>query len=41
VLASKRPGPDAMMKVVNAKEFDMVASSSVDRLGRSLTVQLS
>jgi len=26
-----------MMKAVNAKEFDMVASWSVDRLGRSLT----
>src|SRR5258705_5439725 len=26
-----------MMKAVNAKEFDMVASRSVDRLGRSLT----
>jgi len=34
----KRPGlDDAMMKAVNAKEFDMVASWSVDRLGRSLT----
>jgi DNA invertase Pin-like site-specific DNA recombinase len=33
----KRPGLDAMMKAVNAKEFDMVASWSVDRLGRSLT----
>src|SRR3954468_14698969 len=32
-----RPGLDAMMKAVNAKEFDMVASWSVDRLGRSLT----
>src|ERR1700704_3324812 len=31
-----RPGLDAMMKAVNAKEFDMVASWSVDRLGRSL-----
>jgi len=28
---------DAMMKAVNAKEFDMVAAWSVDRLGRSLT----
>ena len=27
----KRPGLDAMMKAVNAKEFDMVASWSVDR----------
>jgi DNA invertase Pin-like site-specific DNA recombinase len=33
----KRPGLDAMMKAVNSKEFDMVASWSVDRLGRSLT----
>jgi DNA invertase Pin-like site-specific DNA recombinase len=33
----KRPGLDAMMKAANAKEFDMVASWSVDRLGRSLT----
>src|SRR5256885_12725762 len=33
----KRPGLDARMKAVNAKEFDMVASWSVDRLGRSLT----
>ena len=33
----QRPGLDAMMKAVNAKEFDMVASWSVDRLGRSLT----
>jgi len=33
----KRPGLDAMMKAVNAKEFDMVATWSVDRLGRSLT----
>src|SRR6476469_10300407 len=32
----QRPGLDAMMKAVNAKEFDMVASWSVDRLGRSL-----
>src|SRR5882757_7813079 len=31
----QRPGLDAMMKAVNAKEFDMVASWSVDRLGRS------
>ena len=28
---------DAMIKAVNAKEFDMVAAWSVDRLGRSLT----
>jgi DNA invertase Pin-like site-specific DNA recombinase len=33
----KRPGLDALMKAVNAKEFDMVAAWSVDRLGRSLT----
>ena len=33
----QRPELDAMMKAVNAKEFDMVASWSVDRLGRSLT----
>jgi DNA invertase Pin-like site-specific DNA recombinase len=33
----QRPGLDAMMKAVNAKEFEMVASWSVDRLGRSLT----
>jgi DNA invertase Pin-like site-specific DNA recombinase len=33
----QRPGFDAMMKAVNANEFDMVASWSVDRLGRSLT----
>jgi DNA invertase Pin-like site-specific DNA recombinase len=37
----KRPGLDAMTKAVNAKEFDMVASWSVDRLGRSLTDLLS
>ena len=30
-----------MMKAVNAKEFDMVACWSVDRLGRSLTDLLS
>src|SRR5258705_10088633 len=35
------PGLDAMMKAVNAKEIDMVASWSVDRLGRSLTDLLS
>ena len=35
------PGLNAMMKAVNAKEFDMVASWSVDRLGRSLTDLLS
>src|SRR6478609_110418 len=33
----KRPGLDSMMKAVNAKRFDMVATWSVDRLGRSLT----
>jgi DNA invertase Pin-like site-specific DNA recombinase len=33
----RRPGLDAMLKAVNAKEFDMVAAWSVDRLGRSLT----
>ena len=37
----QRPGLDAMMKAVNAKEFDMVASWSVDRLSRSLTDLLS
>src|SRR5207248_3053988 len=37
----KRPGLDAMMKGVNAKQFDMVATWSVDRLGRSLTDLLS
>ena len=37
----KRPGLDAMMKGVNAREFDIVASWSVDRLGRSLTDLLS
>src|SRR5260370_3536321 len=33
----RRPGLAEMMKAVNAKEFDMVAAWSVDRLGRSLT----
>src|ERR1700731_129667 len=33
----KRSGLDALLKAVNAKEFDMVAAWSVDRLGRSLT----
>jgi DNA invertase Pin-like site-specific DNA recombinase len=33
----KRPGLDAIMKAVNAKEFEMIAAWSVDRLGRSLT----
>jgi DNA invertase Pin-like site-specific DNA recombinase len=37
----KRPELNAMMKAVNAKEFAMVASWSVDRLGRSLTDLLS
>jgi DNA invertase Pin-like site-specific DNA recombinase len=32
-----RPGLDAMLKAVNAREFDLVATWSVDRLGRSLT----
>src|SRR6202163_916409 len=33
----QRPGLEAMMKAVNAREFDMVATWSVDRLCRSLT----
>src|ERR1039458_5722695 len=33
----QRPGLDAMMKAVNAREFELVAAWSVDRLGRSLT----
>jgi DNA invertase Pin-like site-specific DNA recombinase len=33
----QRPGLDALLRAVNAKEFDMVAAWSVDRLGRSLT----
>jgi DNA invertase Pin-like site-specific DNA recombinase len=33
----KRPGLEAMMKALNAKQFDLVATWSVDRLGRSLT----
>jgi DNA invertase Pin-like site-specific DNA recombinase len=37
----KRPGLDALLKAVNGKEFDMVATWSVDRLGRSLTDLLS
>ncbi len=37
----KRPGLDAMMKAVNARQFDLVAAWSVDRLGRSLTDLLS
>src|SRR5258708_25641409 len=32
-----RPGLDAMLKAVNAREFDMVAAWAVYRLGRSLT----
>jgi DNA invertase Pin-like site-specific DNA recombinase len=36
-----RPGLDAMLKAVNSREFDMVATWSVDRLGRSLTDLLS
>jgi DNA invertase Pin-like site-specific DNA recombinase len=37
----QRPGLDALLKGVNAKELDMVATWSVDRLGRSLTHLLS
>jgi DNA invertase Pin-like site-specific DNA recombinase len=37
----KRPGLDALMKAVNSRKFDMVATWSVDRLGRSLTDLLS
>src|SRR3979411_2633023 len=37
----QRTGRDALMKAVNSKEFHMVASWSVDRLGRSLTDLLS
>jgi len=37
----QRPGLDALLKAVNTKEFDMVATWSVDRLGRSLTDLLS
>ncbi|MBR1250016.1 recombinase family protein [Bradyrhizobium sp. AUGA SZCCT0169] len=33
----KRPGLDALLRAVNSKEIDMVATWSVDRLGRSLT----
>ena len=32
----ERPGLDAMLKAVNAKEFDMVAFWSVDRLALQL-----
>jgi DNA invertase Pin-like site-specific DNA recombinase len=35
------PGLDALLKAVNAKEFELVATWSVDRLGRSLTDLLS
>ena len=31
----KRPGLDAMLKAVNARELNMVAAWSVDRLGTS------
>jgi DNA invertase Pin-like site-specific DNA recombinase len=34
---AQRPGLDAMLKAVNAREFDLIAAWSVDRLGRSLT----
>jgi DNA invertase Pin-like site-specific DNA recombinase len=37
----QRPALDALLKAVNSKEFDMVATWSVDRLGRSLTDLLS
>src|ERR1700693_5503236 len=33
----QRPGLEAMMKAVNAREFDMVATWSVDRLFRGLS----
>jgi DNA invertase Pin-like site-specific DNA recombinase len=36
-----RPGLDALLRAVNAKEFELVATWSVDRLGRSLTDLLS
>src|SRR5260370_41682268 len=36
----QRPGLDAMMKAVNAKEFAMGASWSVGRVGRRLTDRL-
>jgi DNA invertase Pin-like site-specific DNA recombinase len=38
---NERPGLDALLKAVNAREFDLVAAWSVDRLGRSLTDLLS
>src|SRR5436190_20621763 len=37
----KRPALDAMLKAANAREFDLLAAWSVDRLGRSLTDLLS
>jgi DNA invertase Pin-like site-specific DNA recombinase len=37
----ERPELDEMMKGVNARKFDMIATWSVDRLGRSLTDLLS
>jgi DNA invertase Pin-like site-specific DNA recombinase len=37
----QRPGLDALLKGVNAKELDMVATWSVDRLGRSFADLLS
>jgi len=33
----KRPAFDAMCKAANAKEFDLIMSWSVDRIGRSLS----
>jgi DNA invertase Pin-like site-specific DNA recombinase len=38
---NERPRLDALLKAVNAREFDLVAAWSVDRLGRSLTDLLS
>src|SRR3954452_52969 len=37
----KRPALDAMLKAANAREFDLLAAWSVDRLGWSLTDLLS
>src|SRR5256714_4597091 len=37
----KRPALDAMLKAANAREFELLAAWSVDRLGRSLTDLLS
>src|SRR5437764_11124509 len=37
----KRPSLDAMLKTANAREFELLAAWSVDRLGRSLTDLLS